>query len=170
MEAEYQAAYLGFDDLLERVDYLVLVLPHTEESEGMIGAEQLARMKNTATLINVGRGALVDEEALAQALKAGEIAMAGLDVYRYEPLPADSPLIGMPNAVLLPHTGGGSNRQWGRGYSRVAGQNRRVFRCGRRRGVIKRVSGSSRGMEASRCMKSGRRSTLSPAIQSIFPA
>ena len=112
VEAEYQAAYLGFDELMARVDYLVLVLPHTEESAGMIGAEQLARMKNTATLINVGRGALVDEEALAQALRAGEIAMAGLDVYRYEPLPADSPLIGMPNAVLLPHTGGGSNRQW----------------------------------------------------------
>ena len=112
VEAEYQARYLGFDDLLARVDYLVLVLPHTEESEGMIGAEQLARMKNTAALINVGRGALVDEAALAEALRAGEIAMAGLDVYRYEPLPADSPLIGLPNAVLLPHTGGGSNRQW----------------------------------------------------------
>ena len=112
VEAEYQAAYLAFDELLESVDYLVLVLPHTEESEGMIGAGELARMKNTATLINVGRGALVDEAALAGALRTGEIAMAGLDVYRYEPLPADSPLIGMPNAVLLPHTGGGSNRQW----------------------------------------------------------
>ncbi|MCY3824355.1 MAG: NAD(P)-binding domain-containing protein [Nitrospinae bacterium] len=112
VEAEYRAAYLPFDDLLARVDYLVLVLPHTEESEGMIGAEQLARMKKTATLINVGRGALVDEEALARALKEGTIAMAGLDVYRHEPLPADSPLIGLPNAVLLPHTGGGSNRQW----------------------------------------------------------
>lgn len=112
VEAEYRAAYLPFDDLLERVDYLVLVLPHTEESEGMIGAAELARMKKTATLINVGRGALVDEAALAAALRAGEIAMAGLDVYRYEPLPADSPLIGLPGAVLLPHTGGGSNRQW----------------------------------------------------------
>ncbi len=112
VEAEYQAVYLDFDNLLECVDYLVLVLPHTAESEGMIGAEQLARMKKTATLINVGRGALVDEAALAAALEGGEIAMAGLDVYRYEPLPADSPLIGMPNAVLLPHTGGGSNRQW----------------------------------------------------------
>lgn len=112
VEAEYQATYLPFDDLLERVDYLVLVLPHTEESEGMIGAAELARMKKTATLINVGRGALVDEAALARALKEGAIAMAGLDVYRYEPLPADSPLIGLPNAVLLPHTGGGSNRQW----------------------------------------------------------
>ena len=112
VEAEYRATYLPFDDLLTRVDYLVLVLPHTAESEGMIGAEQLARMKRTATLINVGRGALVDEAALAKALKEGEIAMAGLDVYQYEPLPADSPLIGLPNAVLLPHTGGGSNRQW----------------------------------------------------------
>lgn len=112
VEAEYRAAYLPFDDLLERVDYLVLVLPHTDESEGMICAAQLARMKKKATLINVGRGALVDEEALARALREGAIAMAGLDVYRYEPLPADSPLIGLPNAVLLPHTGGGSNRQW----------------------------------------------------------
>ncbi|MDE0331215.1 MAG: NAD(P)-binding domain-containing protein [Nitrospinae bacterium] len=112
VEAEYRATYLDFDDLLARVDYLVLVLPHTAESEGMIGAEQLARMKETATLINVGRGALVDEAALARALEQGEIAMAGLDVYQYEPLPYDSPLIGLPNAVLLPHTGGGSNRQW----------------------------------------------------------
>ena len=112
VEAEYRAAYLPFDDLLERVDYLVLVLPHTDESEGMIGAAELARMKNTAALINVGRGALVDEAALAAALREGAIAMAGLDVYRYEPLPADSPLIGLPGAVLLPHTGGGSNRQW----------------------------------------------------------
>ena len=112
VEAAYQARYLGFDDLLARVDYLVLVLPHTEESEGMIGAGELERMKNTAALINVGRGALVDEAALARALRDGTIAMAGLDVYRYEPLPADSPLIGLPNAVLLPHTGGGSNRQW----------------------------------------------------------
>ena len=112
VEAEYQATYLDFDDLIARVDYLVLVLPHTAESEGMIGAEQLARMKRTATLINVGRGALVDEAALAAALREGGIAMAGLDVYQYEPLPYDSPLIGLPNAVLLPHTGGGSNRQW----------------------------------------------------------
>ena len=112
VEAEYRATYLEFNDLLERVDYLVLVLPHTDESEGMIGAAQLARMKKTATLINVGRGALVDEAALVEALRESVIAMAGLDVYRYEPLPADNPLIGLPNAVLLPHTGGGSNRQW----------------------------------------------------------
>ena len=90
-------------------------------------------MKNTATLINVGRGALVDEEALAQALEQGEIAMAGLDVYRYEPLPADSPLIGMPNAVLTAPHRRRLEPPVGRGYSCVAGQNRRVFRCGKRK-------------------------------------
>lgn len=112
VEARLRAAYLPLDALLERVAYLVLVLPHTEESAGMMGTAQLARMRKTATIINVGRGALIDEEALAHALRTGEIAMAGLDVYRREPLPADSPLIGAPNVVLTPHTGGGSNRQW----------------------------------------------------------
>ena len=112
IEAQYHAAYLPFDELLAHVSYLVLVLPHTPESEGLIGTAQLARMKKTAALINVGRGALVDENALAKALHKGEIAMAGLDVYQHEPLPVDSPLLQTPNLVLTPHTGGGSNRQW----------------------------------------------------------
>ncbi len=112
VEVQYQASYLSFDELIARVSYLVLVLPHTAESEGMIGAEQLARMRNTAVVINVGRGALIDEEALAAALQKGDITMAGLDVYRHEPLPEDNPLIRLPNVVLTPHTGGGSNRQW----------------------------------------------------------
>jgi phosphoglycerate dehydrogenase-like enzyme len=100
--------FLPFRELLERVDYLVLILPHTKETEGLIGAEQLAWMKPTATLINVARGAVVDEKALADALASGRLAMAGLDVYREEPLPASSPLASMPNVVLTPHTGGGS--------------------------------------------------------------
>jgi phosphoglycerate dehydrogenase-like enzyme len=69
-------------------------------------------MKPSATLINVGRGGLVDEEALIAALQGNRIAMAGLDVYRTEPLPAASPLRTLPNVVLLPHTGGGSYRSW----------------------------------------------------------
>ena len=112
VEREYQAAWLPLDELLGRVSWLVLVLPHTEESEGMIGAAELARMRKTAALVNVGRGALIDEDALARALRRGELAMAGLDVYRREPLPADSPLIGLPNVALAPHVGGGSNRHW----------------------------------------------------------
>lgn len=104
--------YLPLDDLLSVADYLVLVIPHTPESEGLIGGRQLARMKPSATLINVGRGGLVDEEALTDMLQSKRIAMAGLDVYRREPLPASSPLRTLPNVVLLPHTGGGSYRSW----------------------------------------------------------
>jgi len=110
VEAMYQARHMPLDDLLEAVDYLVLILPHTPETDGMIGSEAFARMKPTATLINVARGGVVDEDALVDALKSGQIAMAGLDVYREEPLPASSPLCGMTNVVLAPHTGGGSYR------------------------------------------------------------
>ena len=88
------------------------MIPHTPESEGLIGDRELARMKPSVTLINVGRGGLVDEEALIAALQSKRIAMAGLDVYRNEPLPAASPLRTLPNVVLLPHTGGGSYRSW----------------------------------------------------------
>lgn len=104
--------YLPLDALLSESDYVVLVIPHTPESEGLIGAAQLARMKPGATLINVGRGGLIDESALAAALRERRLAMAGLDVYRNEPLPAGSPLRSLPNVVLLPHTGGGSYRSW----------------------------------------------------------
>jgi phosphoglycerate dehydrogenase-like enzyme len=104
--------YSPFDDLVAASDYLVLAVPHSPETEGLIGAGTLARMKSTATLVNVGRGGLIDEAALAGALRDRKIAMAGLDVYRREPLPADSPLRELPNVVLAPHTGGGSYRSW----------------------------------------------------------
>jgi phosphoglycerate dehydrogenase-like enzyme len=110
MEVALGIRYLPLDDLLSVSDYVVLVIPHTPESEGLIGARELARMKPSATLINVGRGGLVDEEALIAALQSSRLAMAGLDVYRTEPLPASSPLRALPNAILLPHTGGGSYR------------------------------------------------------------
>ena len=102
--------YLPLDELLAVSDYVILVVPHTPQTEGLIGARELALMKPSAVLINVGRGALVDEDALAVALQDNRIAMAGLDVYRKEPLPAASALRTLSNVVLLPHTGGGSNR------------------------------------------------------------
>ncbi len=104
--------YQSLDELLAASDFIVLVIPHTPESEGMIDARALALMKPSTILINVGRGGLIDEAALIAALEKKQIAMAGLDVYRMEPLPAVSPLRGLSNVVLLPHTGGGSYRSW----------------------------------------------------------
>ena len=92
-------------------------------------------MKPTATLINVARGGVVDEDALVLALQEGQIGMAGLDVYREEPLPASSPLRGLPNAVLLPHTGGGSYRSWEIDLPAVLGNIFRFFRGEKLSGV-----------------------------------
>jgi phosphoglycerate dehydrogenase-like enzyme len=110
VEHRFAARYLPFEELLGTVDYLVLVLPHTPESERLIGAEEFARMKPSATLVNVARGGIVDQDALIEALRSGQIAMAGLDVFREEPLPSSSPLPSLPNVVLTPHLGGGSQR------------------------------------------------------------
>jgi phosphogluconate 2-dehydrogenase len=136
VEVLYEARFLPFDGLLETVDYLVLILPHTAATDGLIGAAELARMKPSATLINVARGGVVDEVALVDALRSRQIAMAGLDVYREEPLPASSPLLDMPNVVLAPHTGGGSYRS--RQLDRPAGlaNIKRFFRGERAEGII----------------------------------
>lgn len=109
-EERHEIRYLSFDDLIGAVDYLVLVIPHTPETENLIGEKQFRKMKPTATLINVARGGVVEEDALVEALRSGQIAMAGLDVYREEPLPESNPLIQLPNVVLTPHNGGGSYR------------------------------------------------------------
>jgi phosphoglycerate dehydrogenase-like enzyme len=87
-------------------DYLINILPSTRENRDLIGASIFAAMKNTAFFINVGRGETVDEQALIAALRGSRIAGAGLDVYRSEPLPAESPLWDMPNVVACPHIGG----------------------------------------------------------------
>ena len=130
--------FLALDDLLDVSDYVVLVLPHTPETEGIIGREQLARMKPTAAIVNVGRGGLIDEDAMVRALQSGEIAMAGLDVYRREPLPESSPLRELPNVVLLPHTGGGSD-YWRADPGTTLGHIRDFFRSGEAHGVINPV-------------------------------
>jgi phosphoglycerate dehydrogenase-like enzyme len=103
----------GVDDLFGReklhamlgeADFLVLAAPHTPETEGIIGEAEIAAMKPTAVLINIGRGALVDEDALIRALQEKRLAGAALDVARDEPPPQDSPLWDLPNVILSPHS------------------------------------------------------------------
>ena len=95
-------------DLLHESDYVCLAVPHTAETERMIGVAELALMKPDAYLVNICRGGVVDEDALIDALRSGRLAGAGLDVFTYEPLPADSPLCQLDNVILTPHVGGGS--------------------------------------------------------------
>ena len=90
--------------LVARADYLVLALPLTPETRGLIGAAEFAAMKPSAVLINVGRGPTVDEPALVAALQAGRIRGAALDVFTEEPLPPDNMLWGLDNVLLSPHT------------------------------------------------------------------
>jgi phosphoglycerate dehydrogenase-like enzyme len=94
--------------LLSQADYLVIAVPLTPESRGLIGERELRLMRPTARLINVSRGAVVDEAALVRALKEGWIAGAALDVVQQEPLPPDSELWGMDNVILTPHISGGT--------------------------------------------------------------
>jgi phosphoglycerate dehydrogenase-like enzyme len=92
--------------LLPDADWVVLVAPLTDETRGMIGAAELAAFRPTARLINVGRGGLVDEAALATALHAGDLAGAALDVFAQEPLPPSSPLWHQPGVLISPHMSG----------------------------------------------------------------
>lgn len=95
---------LSLDELLATADFITIHMPKTPETTGMIAAAQLAKMKKTAFIVNVARGGLIDEGALADALAKGVIAGAGLDVFVTEP-PADSTLTSLPNVVVTPHLG-----------------------------------------------------------------
>lgn len=100
----------GLEYLLRESDVCVVTLPLTKETRGMFGREQFSWMKPSALFINIGRGGLVDEQALIEALHNGVIAGAALDVFAQEPLPEDSPLWKMDNVIITPHIAGGSER------------------------------------------------------------
>jgi phosphoglycerate dehydrogenase-like enzyme len=104
----------GLTELLVESDIVVVAAAETEETRGLIGAPELARMKPGALLVNVARGRIVDEGALVRALAEGRLRGAGLDVFATEPLPAESPLWKLPNVLLTPHVSGVTRGFWRR--------------------------------------------------------
>ena len=95
------------DAVLPTADVLVNILPTAPATDRVVDARRLALLPRKAWLVNVGRGSTVDEDALVEALRAGELAGAALDVTRTEPLPVDSPLWDLPNVIITPHGAGG---------------------------------------------------------------
>jgi phosphoglycerate dehydrogenase-like enzyme len=118
---------LALDEMLKQSDYVVVAAPLIAATHGLIDAGRLAVMKPEACLINVGRGAQVDEGAVVEALRAGRIAGAALDVFEREPLPADSPLWSLENLLITPHTAGLSEKLWHRHYELFSENLRRYL-------------------------------------------
>src|SRR6266850_2366342 len=116
-------------EMLARADWVVLAAPHTEETRGLIGRAELARMKPGSVLVNLGRGALVDEAALIEALEQGRLAGAALDVFEHEPLDPSSRLWSLPQVIATPHISGLGPRYWERSVELFAG-NLRAFLAG----------------------------------------
>jgi phosphoglycerate dehydrogenase-like enzyme len=100
------------DDLLGQSDVVVIAAPHTPETKRLIGRAQIDRMKPGALLVNVARGKLVDDEALIEALRAGRVGGAALDVFSQEPLDPSSPYWDLPNVIVTPHTSGAMHDYW----------------------------------------------------------
>ena len=109
-ESMYGFTYAELDELLTQSDFVVVLAPLTDETRGMLGAKEFAKMKETSIFINVARGEIIDEQALYEALKARKIWGAGLDVFTKEPIALDHPLLTLPNVTTLPHIGSATIR------------------------------------------------------------
>ncbi|MCC6889460.1 MAG: D-2-hydroxyacid dehydrogenase [Hyphomicrobiales bacterium] len=147
-EAIYPRARLT--DAATQADFLIALVPHTPETDNLIGAAVFEAMKRSAVLINLARGGVVDEDALIAALGRGTIAGAGLDVFRVEPLPADSPLWDMPNVFITSHVGGMAD-SYGEQVMPLLIDNLRAFAQGqpdKMRFIVKRTPTASGGFPA----------------------
>lgn len=116
------------EEMLNGCDHLVLSAPLTDETRGMIGAEQFLAMKHSSFIYNIGRGQLIDSAAMIAALGEGQIAGAGLDVTHPEPLPPESPLWSMSNVIITPHAAGITPKFFERALDYVADNMRRYFK------------------------------------------
>ena len=117
----------AINEMIRQSDFIILAAPLIAGTQGLINAERLAAMKPEACLINVGRGAQVDEAALVDALRSRRIAGAALDVFEREPLPADSPLWSVENLLITPHTAGLTDKLWHRHYELFSDNLRRYL-------------------------------------------
>ena len=99
------------DEMLTEAEVLVVTMPGTSLTKNMIGARELALMKKGSYLVNVARGSIIDEEAMIEALRSGQLSGAALDVFQQEPLPTDSPFWDMPNVLMCPHAASISDRE-----------------------------------------------------------
>jgi phosphoglycerate dehydrogenase-like enzyme len=114
------------DDLLKASDYVVVTVPYTKETEGMIGAEEIDNMRDGAMLVGISRGKIIDEEALVEALEEERLSAAALDVFAEEPLPEDSPLWDVDNLLITPHAAGGTQYE-GERVIEILKENMRRF-------------------------------------------
>jgi glyoxylate reductase len=114
VEAAFGATFLPLEELLPRSDFVTLHVNLTPQTKGLIDAEKLSWMKPSAVLVNTSRGPVIDHAALADALKAGRIFAAALDVTDPEPIPADDPLVGLENCLIVPHIASASGATRGK--------------------------------------------------------
>ena len=121
-ERELKARQVSLDELLGKSDFVSLHCPLNDETRGLIGEEQLRKMKKTAILINTSRGPVVDQKALYRACSEGWIWGAGLDVFEKEPIPTDDPLLTLPNVTAIPHLGSATIKAR-EGMARKAAEN-----------------------------------------------
>lgn len=131
----------GLATLASESDYLIVTAPHTEDTRGMVSREVLSLMKNDAVLINVSRGALIDEAALVESLRAGRLRGAGLDVFSVEPLPEDHDLWDLPNVVITPHVSPVTRGFWRREVDLIVENLDRFLGGGTLRNLVDKQAG-----------------------------
>ena len=138
---EVVAGARGVDRVVEVADYLVLAVPETPLTRGLIDRRRLAAMRPGSVLVNVARGRLVDEEALLAALDSGHLRGAGLDVFRQEPLPAGHPFYTHPKVLVTPHVSATTRRFWERETALIEDNLRRFAEGWPLRNLVDREAG-----------------------------
>jgi phosphoglycerate dehydrogenase-like enzyme len=136
------------DEVLPTADVVMVAMPLDTGTQGFMSAEKIALMKETAVFVNISRGKVVDEAALARALADGRIMGAGLDAFAREPLPPESPLWDLPNVVMTPHVGGNGGRElWRRMRDLVRDNTRRYLSGAPLKHVVRTPDGTLLGFE-----------------------